>query len=75
MIDQIPGSWTDFILISKGVCAMVGVMLLLWHINHEWIRMQGDQRARYMLLLAYGVLSTGPPPNSCTRTSSCPIAI
>ena len=51
---------TDFVFLAKGVLSLVGVVLLLWHMDREWDRMQDrPQRARYMLLLAYGLLVAG----------------
>lgn len=51
------------ILITKGALAILGVLLLIYHMNHEWSHMaHPDQRARYLLLLGYGVLQAGATP-------------
>ena len=46
----IPAELTAEFLVGKGILALIGVLLLLWHMNHEWSNMRhGDQRARVQL--------------------------
>lgn len=59
-ISWIPPEWTVPLLFLKGGVAIMGVLLLVFHMNAEWNRMQSnDQRARYLLLLGYAVLTAG----------------
>lgn len=62
-----PDSWTPWIILAKGAFAMIGVILLLWHMNREWVRINElDWRLRYLTLLAYGVLQTGASTEQLT---------
>jgi peptidoglycan/LPS O-acetylase OafA/YrhL len=62
-VDHIPESWNVPILITKGLFAITGVLLLIWHMDREWGQIhKSDQRLRYILLLGYGVLQVGATP-------------
>jgi len=68
----IPDSWTPWIIITKGCFAVIGVILLLWHMDREWSRLgelekQLDRKLRYLTLLAYGVLQTGASTGQLTE--------
>ena len=56
---DLPQTWASLLLILKAAFALVGVVLLLWHMDHEWEHVPNDQRARYLLLLGYGVFQAG----------------
>lgn len=57
---DVPDAVAVTLLLIKAAFALTGVLLLLWHMNAEWPHMpRKDQRARYLLLLAYGVFQVG----------------
>lgn len=56
----LPATWAAVIYAAKGILALSGVLLLLWHMDHQWPLMTDPaQRARYLLLLGYGVFQAG----------------
>lgn len=67
----VPQDWAIPIFIIKGVISMFGVLLLVYHMNSEWPRMKSvGQRLRYLVLLAYAVLSTGASAEQISEHSA-----
>ena len=50
----------ELVFTVKGLLALAGVLLLVWHMDHRWAQMKDNaQRARYLCLLGFGVLLAG----------------
>lgn len=57
-ISWISGEAATCLLVIKGVMSLIGVLLLLYHIDERWESMkERAQKARFYLLLGYAVLS------------------
>ena len=59
IVEWFPPAWALWFMAIKGTVSAVGVLLLVFHMNTEWDRMHGPQKARYLLLLGYAVLVAG----------------
>ena len=59
IVGWFPPEWALWLHVIKGSLAVAGVILLVWHMDTEWERMGGPQKARYLLLLGYAVLVAG----------------
>lgn len=68
---DLPAGWAAVIYAAKGLLAVGGVVLLLWHMDHQWPLMtDAAQRARYLLLLGYGVFQAGATVEQLNDTAA-----
>lgn len=60
-------SLAELIFTVKGLLALAGVLLLVWHIDRCWGSMRDRaQKARYLCLLGFGVLLAGASAEQLT---------